>query len=456
MSLSSGEFEPKDPFLRAHYIAPFTYDLGGRFRPPAIRDQMIRARLLVDRASDEGLFHGNPILVVGAGVAGVAVAFWAAKRGIKSVIAEQNHGAFGRFVLCSSRWVDPTQYDWPAGHWKSGRFEGLPLDYTAGWPSLLAAKWRAHLHALEAEGKTEVIYGLRIDRNASAIHPTHVEAVLRAGEAPRAFDFAVHCEGPGAEDCRVGTYSGLEFFQDDPFEEPALGLPEGVTPRVVISGSGDGALQDFIRIATGHRSAGEVYAELFEGGNQELERHIFTAESQTRRLLLWSSQSKGLAHDHDAHLELKGFYDRLLREIDFGYWRRLRDRFRDIAGARLRDRRTLHVAHPCTHLSHSYPLNHFVARLIMSFLASEDSERFRFIPNCGTAAVACVGHNRESAAECHGKSHLVSFVPFQCSGKSASPDHSTEYNVVIVRHGVKLEGPPQQTVRQMLPYYLAS
>lgn len=456
VSSSSGEFEPKDSFLRAHYIAPFTYDLGGRFRPPAIRDQMIRARLLVDRAYEEGLFHGKPILIVGAGVAGVSVAFWAAKRGVKSVIAEEAHGAFGRFVLCSSRWVDPTQYDWPAGHWQSGRLEGLPLDYAPGWPSQLAATWRAQLQTLEAEHKTEVVYRLRIERNAVATHLNHVELVLRDGESPRAFDLAVYCEGPGTEDCRVGAYSGLEFFQDDPFEEPALGLLEGITPRVLISGCGDGALQDFIRIASGRRSAGELYQELFNGGNQDLERRVATAESQARRLLLWSSPSQESAHDHAAHSALRDFYQRLLLEMenDYAYWQSLRDRFRNIAGARLRDGRTVHVVHPCAHLSHCYPLNRFVARLVMNFLAIEDRERFRFIPNTGTAAVACVGHSRESAAECHGKSHLVSFAPLQCWGKSPGPGQSTEYNVVVVRHGVKRGGAPQQAVRQMLPYFL--
>lgn len=456
--LSSGELGPKDPFLRAHYVGPLTYDLSGRFRPPAIRDQMIRARLLVDRAYGAGLFRANSILIVGAGVAGVSVAVQAAKHGVRSVIAEQSSNSFGRFVLCSSRWVDPAQYDWPADDWRSRRIQGLPLDYPPGWPSLLTSKWRARLAALEADGKTEVIYGLRLERDRIAIQPTHVEAELRDGESPRAFDFAVYCEGPGLEDCRAGKYRGLEFFQDDPFEEETLGLPQGVTPQVLISGGGDGALQDFIRIASGARSASQLYDQLFDGGDFDLERQISTAESQARRLLQWSAFLHGPEHDHSAQLELEAFYDQLLCKIDHTHWCELRDKFHRVAGARLRDERMLHVAHPCGHLSHCYPLNRFMACLVMSFLASQDPLRFQFIRNFRTASVAGVQHSCETAEECHGKDHLVTLSFCDCLGTAAAPDKIGDYNVVVVRHGVKplvpSTAPPMPTVRQILPYYL--
>ena len=61
-----------DPLLLAHEVAPFFFELGGRLSPVSIRDQMVRAQLLVDRAVIAKLISpSRPLLVIGAGAAGV-------------------------------------------------------------------------------------------------------------------------------------------------------------------------------------------------------------------------------------------------------------------------------------------------------------------------------------------------------------------------------------------------
>jgi hypothetical protein len=455
MSKRAKVTEPTDPFLRAHFVAPSIFDLGGRFRPAAIRDQMLRARLLIDRAAEQNLFPTKRILVVGAGVAGVSAAFQAAKYGVFSVIAEQDkRTAFGRFTLCSSRWVHPAHYDWPFEHWERDYLDGFPLQFKPGWPSQLAGKWRADLATLEAEKKAKVRYGVRITEDCIRRSIDHVEARLGKRAAFEPFDLVIRCEGPGIEDCCVGAYRGFEFFQTDPFEEPALGLPEGVTPRVLISGGGDGALQDFIRIGSGAGTAGGFLRLLFPGDVAALERRIATAESQARRRLLWSAHPERPEHDHAVHLALRKFYEDQLRDMDV-QWRALRDRFREIAGARLRDGRILHLAHPCLHFSHSYPLNRFAAKLLMSFLRTIDPQRFHTLPNSKTSEVECVGHTCASASECHGLDHRVRFAPSHCLEKDASAAQEQIYNVVVIRHGVRLVGSAGPQVRQMLPFHLA-
>jgi hypothetical protein len=458
MSKPAKATEPTDPFLRAHFVAPSVFDLGGRFRPAAIRDQMLRARLLIDRAAEQHLFRTNRILVVGAGVAGVSAAFQAARYGVFSVIAEQNpRTAFGRFVLCSSRWVHPAYYDWPFDHWERDHLDGFPLQFKPGWPSQLAAKWRADLATLEVEGKAQVRYGVHITEDCIRHGSGPVEARLGKKNEFEPYDLVIHCEGPGIEDCGAGGYRGFEFFQTDPFGEPALGLPEGVTPRVLISGGGDGALQDFIRISSGESTAGSLLRKLFPESGTPLERRIATAESQARRSLLWSAHPERPEHDHAVHVMLQEFYKELLGEMkkDTNQWNGLQDRFRQIAGARLRDRRIVHLAHPCSHFSHSYPLNRFAAKLMMRLLIQIDSQRFHTLPNSKTSEVECVGHRCKSASECHGLDHRVRFAPSQCVDGDASAGQEETYNVVVIRHGVRSVSGHGPQVRQMLPFHLA-
>jgi hypothetical protein len=39
-----------DPFLLAHEVAEFVFDIGGKQAPISVRDQMVRGQSIVDRA----------------------------------------------------------------------------------------------------------------------------------------------------------------------------------------------------------------------------------------------------------------------------------------------------------------------------------------------------------------------------------------------------------------------
>lgn len=81
-----------DPILDAHRLLPQLYLLGSPLSPISIRDQILRARWVVDRLvrSDE-VREGMRILIVGAGAAGATAAIRAAQHGA----VEQSGGAFG-------------------------------------------------------------------------------------------------------------------------------------------------------------------------------------------------------------------------------------------------------------------------------------------------------------------------------------------------------------------------
>ena len=53
------------------------------------------------------------LIVVGAGVGGVTTAIEAAKFQIPTVILEREVEPFSRQAECTTRFIDPTQYDWP-------------------------------------------------------------------------------------------------------------------------------------------------------------------------------------------------------------------------------------------------------------------------------------------------------------------------------------------------------
>ena len=115
----------RDPLLAEHLIAPCVFDLRHRFSPVSLRDQMVRARMLIDRACLTGLIdhHDRNLLVVGAGATGASAAKWAATRLVKTRLVDETKTPFRRQQGVATRWVSPTMYDWPASHWNK---EPLP------------------------------------------------------------------------------------------------------------------------------------------------------------------------------------------------------------------------------------------------------------------------------------------------------------------------------------------
>lgn len=152
-----------DPFLLAHQVYPFFFNIGGRLWPISIRDQMVRGVELANRLVDLGLVGGEkarPLLVVGAGAGGASAAIQAADRGVPTLLIDRQPAPFTLQRNCQTRWLNPTQYDWPADSWSGGIYPyggaTCPLPWTADWSHQLAAQWQlrlltaiAHLPRLE-------------------------------------------------------------------------------------------------------------------------------------------------------------------------------------------------------------------------------------------------------------------------------------------------------------------
>lgn len=109
-----------DPFLLAHQVLPACFEIGGRLSPSSIRDQMIRATWVVERSVEARIISpSKKLLVIGAGAAGATAAIEAARRRVDVTLIDRDE-PFSRQAGCTTRWVDPTQYDWPVDHWADG------------------------------------------------------------------------------------------------------------------------------------------------------------------------------------------------------------------------------------------------------------------------------------------------------------------------------------------------
>ncbi len=323
-----------DPFLLAHQAGPMFFDLSGKLVPISIRDQMVRGRLLVDRALEQKLIGPDaPLLVIGGGACGITAAIRAADQQVRTLLIDELppfQGAIDAFRLqyhCTTRWIDPTLYEWPADHWDKGIFTWagttMPLPWSAERAKVVATRWRASLATEKARLKAtlDVWEDTRIAW-PPALHNHRLHVLLdRAGaEIKKVVAMVIVAVGAGDEKVfdhkgppprPPGTYRGFGFWQDDPFEQDGCGLGSK-QDTVLISGSGEGALQDFLRITTRKASAKEVLGGCFDGPSQvnpattqPIKEAIQGAETRARGAMHWG---RGGRYDHDYQQELENVH----------------------------------------------------------------------------------------------------------------------------------------------------
>jgi len=227
-------------------------------------------------------------------------------------------------------------------------------------------------------------------------------------------------------------------------------------PEIVISGSGDGALQDFLRITTNNKSAEEILRS-FSVPDTDV-RTLQSAEDLTQRAYHWGATK---AHDHEVvdplHQVHRGLVESLVPRG------KPRDPFIKILDGLVRTpvpKITLICS--CTHFSNAYGLNRFLTLLIARYL-----ELYR-----GQSDVLRLGKNVKSVQginghtchgnpiTCHGEDHEVELVDAtRCAGRPGTAVVDTiQANIVIIRHGIDPSNlPPVPDVmlpRQMMPYHV--
>jgi hypothetical protein len=452
-----------DPFLVSHAVGPLQFSIAGPLSPVSIRDQMIRGKTFVDRAIEEGLVStARPLLIVGAGAGGATAAIRAAQRKVPATVIEASAQAFGRQRNCRSRWVDPTQYDWPVNHWHWSVYPWMPprmpLPWAAQYSNVLAAVWHRELtRVLQPPSNLKVLYATTLQ--AKHLRPVSNDLEVTVSSQPNLLYFgaALFAVGFGIEQTSLGGYESFRFWETDDFEKPYLGLPSPPRKlRVLICGGGDGALQDFLRIVTCVRSAAEILHQLPTDAMNSVIGELQSAEDQAQRASVWC----GPAHDHAVYSRLHQVYQIAVDHLFLNFRHELFAALDKLA-LRAKDLE-VNLAHGCDHFTRCYGLNRFLVLLFLRY-AFEARLSIRALPREAALSVTGTRHlcANASAAQCHGQEHEVQFQTAASCGQrlpNTSNGRVEKYDAVVLRIGVLPPRPFSGTVpmllsRQLLPYH---
>jgi hypothetical protein len=369
----------------------------GQYTPVSIRDQIVRSCYLVERLWTTGrLRPESKLLIIGAGAAGVTAAFRAVAHGVRHVqISDQSDAPLSLQAHCTTRLVDPVQYDWPAGYWDlkcwpiagpSGFAHGtasaikppvlLQADLAFNW----AIQFERALYALESNGRATFYPQLKaIDWYAAPAGCYQVEfddAITGASAGSLDADLIIFAGGFGQESVSVPVtgqpstrHSGLPFWSDDTFEKQNFGLP-AVPHGVLVSGAGDGALQDFIRLVTGLKSARDVWKVV------EPCLLDYNARRQLETLWHWEElayRSDAFAPEYSSrcdtlaklHARYQSMVDRAI--VNGAYWKSI---IAALDGVIVPPRPTnkIFLATKAAHFDGCYPLNRLVALVCIAYI----------------------------------------------------------------------------------------
>jgi hypothetical protein len=317
--------------LLAHKCGPNIFDLSTGMGYASIRDQLVRAQLLI-----RDLRHHDSackrVLIVGAGVAGVSAAVACSHHGIKAVVAEVKAVPFPLLRNVDSRYVGPFMYEWPSSSYNDQSYPnlellGTPAAWTAKWiskepmpASTLAAFLQDWLNT-NPFGGVKPDFWMNSPVSAVRDHVTKYWKHFRHGKPGPgpAFKTPKHCvdlqghkimpgtqfqpdyiilaAGMGTERVslgRGGEWSGKRFWQNDD-------LREGCIPdwNVGIFGGGDGALQDVLRLLTWYDHPLQFMAYLQNNTYVALalakhRAELDALEQQSRLIAAWTS---GTVHE---------------------------------------------------------------------------------------------------------------------------------------------------------------
>ncbi|MBQ0929194.1 NAD(P)-binding protein [Ideonella alba] len=298
-----------DPILAMHRHSAGLYELSA-LRTGSLRDQMLRATAMVERLHATRRIRsdiGGGLLVIGGGAAGLCAAKRASELNVEVHLAEARGRLLGPQRGVSTRLIDPVEYDWPHRHWDQAGFPAgfgrpLPLRFAADTAAKLAVAWgvefnravqasRVASRSTPALGQIHLHMGHRVeasdvqDLSGTASTPVSNVQWLRRSGAPLLFGAALSCVGFGDEDVKAGHFRGRPFWSaDDMSLWPAKA-------KILVSGGGDGAMQDLQRAATGLFGRALFEALDLPSLLEQLpeSRELAAVEDAHRRLLAWSA-----------------------------------------------------------------------------------------------------------------------------------------------------------------------
>jgi FAD binding domain len=488
-------------FLKAHRVeprddsdppaAPHLFDLNCDFAGISITDQMRRGHgIIVEALRKKIIGPDKPLLIIGAGVGGLMAAATAARHKVPTTVIEKKDSTLSVQANCPSRWVCPTQYSWPDPGWNKGTYPRdkrfMPFVWRRGLAAVETDYIRKELEKFfDRSGFVEVFLNITFEGYFLIGADQWIIPVLSATpedpKFPMIFSMALASTGFGLEKTVVKRekktapetrYTGPMFWEVDEYEKdnPPLGISSG-QPNVLISGSGDGALQDFLRIATrvdavkvarqsADRRAGSagalcwlVFKDL-PGIERRIRRRVKDIEQRYQQEIAspysrhpdreLRTLYKCCVHA-EAHLEHLTLIKELCEEPRD--WRQVVESL-DRWVKNLRDEISIKIVYPCFHISPYYGLNRFMTLLVVAYAYQRYPDVQLLYPGTrvteivGAGAHAPPGDECTKADHCHGKDHRVFSAPApDCLSVQSPISGETEfergpYNALIVRHGI--------------------
>ncbi|MFN3812685.1 MAG: NAD(P)-binding protein [Roseateles asaccharophilus] len=472
--------------LALHRLSARKYDLTG-LRTGSIRDQLLRSSLIVSCLFDEGKINSHRrLLILGAGASGMNAAMTAAEKGVSVDVLEKNRHPFGSLFDSNWRTIDPVEYDWPQPHCTDKIFpnggKGIPLVQSRATGATLARvwaeKWREWLKDKDGKNSRGRI-NLIPEVNAwdflsfnEISDRIEVTGPWPDGHKSKAYGAILSCIGFGPErtfDDRTPTkwndYRGPAFWSDN--DGLGIGNPLPTPARhVLISGGGDGAMQDFQRATTGYCGL-DLLNSLVEAANthipavsivpKEMLLDLVLAEDRGRRAHVWARDKappkKALEQWHESFLNA---ISDVTGKISSEQARSLLDEIL-LPSVSAGTRRVTWV-HPEVVPSYAYALNRFltifliglVYRSAMSSISARPRISVEALPNYTIDQITPHHHSCGIADRCNGQMHTVELE--STFGKSRT---LTDVDLIIVRHGALPErlldsGPP--VPEQMTPF----
>lgn len=452
--------KPVSPHLALYEVAQHCFYIGGALAPASIRDQLTRAMLCTDELWVHGLIdtESRPLVVIGGGAAGVAAAIRSAQRGVHVTLVEQSDSYFVRQRNGPTRWLSPTLYDWPQQHWNDTSWitdlDLLPLPYIEGRADAIFEAWQVKLDRLPVPVYARIIEYQSCLARRLWIQNDRVYLALARGEGTIGpFGAALLALGPGEERTTLEftkkgrvPRSPTPGFRGFGFWEKMDLSPNG--NAVVISGGGDGGIQDLLLHATSTPNPRELFLLLrYESARsletqeerdalntawRDIEAKLLVAEINAGRLRKQSlneEDDKKVLHDLDDNYAeaLDSFLTEPATRVVLAEFRRVL-----VPGV------SITLIHPNSYFSWCYPLNRFLAHLLRYLVKThgEDVPTVHFTPEVRVERVS-------SAKDVENKLHACNYSPSACDKfphdvylKNAPSDQKPlRANRVILRHG---------------------
>jgi len=467
------------------------YQLG-QYTPVSMRDQIVRASYLVDRLWRRGILNPTSTLsVIGGGVAGITTTLRALAYGVAQVdMIEQGTSLMSLQAKNTSRIIDPVQYDWPASHWEDGKWPlpeaRNPRKYTAVAmmaPTDLriqsAAEWAKKFRNLMAGVMLAPNFRFHPKRKVESwtLLPAvdkylYLPLLSMNGEKPSSVqaDVVIFAGGFGSENTCLQfepaqdiEFQSIPFWTKDEFQESNFGM-KGLKHKVLVSGSGDGALQDYVRLVTGLNTCAEVLKTVFEHPGLDSWRnkaeYVWHWEDHAQRARRIARPEELHRIQETLHARYKELVENLVKSSD---WNGVMSALDHKVGRRSVDK--VYLAYKCNHFSWCYGLNHLVTLIVMAYARARSlTPGFEpGLPYRAALATQDLGHMCHS--ECWGKSHPVRLaIGVHCKHDNDVLklwlEKDTEvltYEGLVIRHGIdptSVFGKKVKLRPQQIPFHL--